>query len=160
MKRTPLKYGWQLQPPRWTSLATLCGHRQWSRTYLEHAYRNTVPTGPGVYMICSSAQNGISLSYPSTPLYEKLYNTIYVGQAENLRRRFGQHLRGYRNISVAQLIFRRLDYWYTETLASELDQVEQCFLDVFGPSVNDRNVSARIGNPITAGSVGRHKPRS
>ena len=138
-----------------------CGVRtpEWKRTYLEDTYRHVVPTCPGVYLICSSVQDGITASGASADLYRRLYNALYVGQTTNLRGRFGQHVRGYRNVSKARTIFRRLDYWYAHVGKTDLDDVEQCFLDVLGPAANDRNVLARIGTPVPAGSLGNHVRR-
>lgn len=155
-----MRYGWQLDPSYWTRLGTICAARKWQRTYLEHTYRSTVPTLPGVYLICSSVRQGILVSGASGDLYERLYNALYVGQAKNLRGRFGQHVRGYRNVSKARVIFRRLDYWYTTVPLGELDEVEQCFLDTLGPAANDKNVLARVGDPVSAGSVGGSVTRS
>ena len=155
-----MRYGWQLDASRWNRLAKVCGTREWTRTYLEDTYQDVVPNCPGIYLICSSVQDGITASGTPTKLYGRLYNAVYVGQAENLRGRFGQHVRGYRKVSKARAIFRRLDYWYTRVLKTELDAVEQCFLDVLGPAANDRNVVARVGTPIPAGSVGHHVTRS
>lgn len=155
-----MRHGWQLNGAIWSRLAAICAPREWQRTYLEDAYRHTVPTSPGVYLICSSVQDGIAMSGASADLYKRLYNALYVGQAKNLRSRFGQHLRGYRNVSKARAIFRRLDYWYTGVLLTELDQLEQCFLDALGPPANDRNVLARVGIPVPAGSLAGRTTRS
>ena len=58
------------------------------------------------------------------------------------------------------MIFRRLDYWYTTVTPGELNEVEQRFLDALGPAGNDKNVLARIGNPVSAGSLGGGVTRS
>lgn len=155
-----MRHGWQLEPSLWTRLGAVCSAREWQRTYLEHTYRSTVPTVPGVYLICSSVRHGIVASGASGDLYGRLYNALYVGQAKNLRVRFGQHVRGYRKISKARMIFRRLDYWYATVPPAELDEVEQGFLDALGPAANDKNVLGRVGNPVSAGSVGGRLMRS
>ena len=155
-----MRHGWQLHASLWNRLAVVCASRDWRRTYLEDTYRDVVPTCPGVYLICSSVQDGLAASGASAQLYKRLYNALYVGQAENLRGRFGQHLRGYRHVSKARAIFRRLDYWYAHVVTTELDEVEQCFIDVLGPAANDKNVIGRVGTPVPAGSVGSHLTRS
>lgn len=155
-----MRHGWQLDRAPWKRLAVLCAPREWRRTYLEDAYRDTVPTSPGVYLICSSVQDGIATSGASADLYKRLYNALYAGQAKNLHSRFGQHLRGYRNVAKARAIFRRLDYWYTRVSLTELDELEQCFLDALGPAANDKNVLARVGSPVPAGSIRGRTTRS
>ena len=80
-----------------------------------------------------------------------LYNAIYVGQASDLRRRFREHVRGYRDVVHAESIFRRLEFWYSEFERRNLGEIEQLFLDALGPTANGKNVKARIGEPIPAG---------
>lgn len=151
-----MRYGWQLNVPFWTQLAVACRTREWKRTYLEDTYQDSIPTGSGVYMICASVHDGLAIPGSTEGLYKRLYNAVYVGQAVNLRRRFAQHVRGYGNVPKARPIFRRLDYWYTTTLETDLNALEQCLLDALGPAANDRNVTARVGHPVPAGSVGSH----
>ena len=155
-----MKYGWQLEASLWIRMGMACGTREWKRTYLEETYGLSIPTTPGVYLICASVQDGLAATGVSGRFYKQLYSAIYVGQAGNLRRRFAQHVRGYGNVHNARNIFRRLDYWYATALRSELDELEQCFIAVLGPAANDRNVMAYIGKPIPAGSVGRRLKRS
>ena len=148
-----MRYGWQFNVSLWTQLAAVCRAREWKRTYLEDTYQDSIPTDPGVYMICASVQDGLATLGSADRLYKKLYNAVYVGQAVNLRRRFAQHVRGYGNVPKARAVFRRLDYWHTTALETELDALEQCLIDVLGPAANDRNVTARVGDPVPAGSV-------
>ena len=154
-----MRYGWQFNVSHWAQLAAVCRAQEWKRTFLEDTYRRSVPTRPGVYMICASAKDGLATAGSADRLYKKLYNAVYVGQAVNLRRRFAQHVRGYGNVRKARAIFRRLDYWHTTTPKTELNALEQCLIDVLGPAANDRTVTARIGDPVPAGSVGSHVTR-
>lgn len=134
-------------------LVEACDGCVWRRTFLEESYEVQVPTSAGVYLICASAR--ILLGRGAAGLY----NAVYVGQARDLRRRFREHLRGYGNVPKARMTFRRLDYWYISASPSDLDRIEQAFLDALGPSANDRNVRARIGEGVPAGAIGRFKER-
>lgn len=148
-----MHYGWQLNPSHWSRFAGLCATRRWQRTYLEDTYRHRIPTTSGIYLICASFHDALPPPTVSDRLYTRLYTAIYVGQAKNLRRRFADHTRGYGRVNKAHRVFRRFDYWYTKVSEMELDDVEQCFLDVIGPVANDRNVLARIGTPVPAGRL-------
>ena len=148
-----MQYGWQLNFSHWSRFAALCATRQWHRTYLQDTYRHRLPTTPGVYLICASVQDALPTPIVSVRLYTLLYTAIYVGQTKNLRRRFADHTRGYGRMNKARTIFRRFDYWYAKIPEAELDDVEQCFIDVIGPVANDRNVRARIGTPVPAGRL-------
>lgn len=150
-----MRYGWQLDKSRWEELADTCRDREWTKTYLEDVYKSSIPKTSGVYIICASLRYVL----PPSSLRDDLYNAIYVGQATNLRRRFTQHVRGYRNVPKALEAFKRLDYWFTEVGLAELDDVEQSFLDTLGPTANDKNVRAKIGRPIPAGRVGSEPVR-
>jgi hypothetical protein len=141
--------GWTLEEETWRQLKEKVGVCNWSRAILEDDYVLQVPTRGGVYIICASAKDILPGS-----VMDRLYNAIYAGQATNLRQRFGQHLRGYRKVQKAKLIFQRLHFWYTEFQNEKLDDVEQALLDTFGPPANDKNViKAKVGEPISAGKM-------
>lgn len=150
-----MRYGWQLEGVLWDHLAAGCESTRWTRTYLEDMYRQNVPATPGVYLICASAQDGLVFTESPERVFQVLYNAIYVGQSNNLRRRFAQHVRGYGNVPRARTIFRRLDYWYTGVTSEKLDELEQCLINALGPTANDRNVLAIVGKPVPAGSLGK-----
>jgi hypothetical protein len=147
-----MRYGWQLRSDLWEHLSAACANRTWTRTYLEASYSGAVPAAPGIYLICASAKGPLRWP-PDEGQAPPLYDAVYVGQATDLRRRFCQHTRGYRNVAKAINIFRRLDYWYTRAIESELDALEERFIEALGPVANDRHVLARIGEPVPAGSL-------
>ena len=153
-----MRYGWQLDVSFWNRLSLTCGTQDWKRIYLEDTYKHSVPRDSGVYLICTSAQDGLTVTGAAARLFKVLYTAVYVGQAINLRRRFEGHVRGYGNVLKARSIFRRLDYWYTCVIAGELDDLEQCLIDAIGPAANDQNVQARVGEPVPAGSLGKLLP--
>ena len=144
-----MRYGWSLNPKQWQDLREAVSDCDWRRTYLEADYATQVPTISGVYLICASTgripiRGGVM---------EKLYNTVYAGQASNLRQRFRQHVQGYGKVVTAKNAFRRLDFWYTSVASADLRDIEQLMLDSFGPTANVKNVTARLGEPVPAGRV-------
>ena len=142
-----MRYGWDLAEDRWRDLRNLLDGRQWNRAYLESDYDTQVVREPGVYLICASPRNipvgGVVM--------RELYNAIYVGQARNLRVRFKDHVRGYREVQRAKAVFRRLDFWYTTVRVEELSQAEQVLISALGPTANAKNVKARVNEPRPAG---------
>ncbi len=144
---TKLQKGWTLDRDPWAALGALGPSLDWKRTYLEADYGSALDDVPAVYAICAS---------PTTVpvegvLLEKLYVPIYVGQTLNLRTRFKQHVRGYRGVVEAKSLFRRLDFWYARVVVDSLDDAEQTLINVFGPPVNSRNATVRLGESIPAG---------
>lgn len=144
-----MRYGWRLDLDTWKRLADACQGRPWQRTFLESAYEPLVPKAAGVYVICAS----VKYMDLSSNLLDQLYNALYVGQSRDLRRRFNEHIHGYRSMAKALVTFRRLDYWYTKVETSSLSFIEQRIIDALGPVGNTINVTARINEPIPAGSA-------
>ena len=140
-----MRYGWSIDPQPWRRLTAACRDRTWKRTYLEDSYKNGVPMDPGIYLICAST-NYFAVLPP-------LYTAVYVGQAVNLRRRFRDHARGRTQVRLIQTIFRRLEYWYVSLPRNQLDELEQAWIDAVGPTINERNVRARVEPSVPAGSV-------
>ena len=116
----------------------------------EDGYRASVSQKSGVYIICASMEY---MTVSGGPLL-RLYNAIYVGQTRCLRRRFREHVDGYRSIRDAIVTFKRLDFWYTEAQVPDLNPFEQCLIDALGPVVNTINVRVRVQDPVPAGAVG------
>lgn len=143
-----MHYGWRLDVEAWRRLAAACEGRPWERTFLEPPYYSVVPNVAGVYVICASL-NYMDLS---SNLLDRLYNALYVGQSRDLRRRFNEHVNGYRSMAKALVTFRRLDYWYTKVEASSLSFIEQRLIDALGPVANSINVTARVNEPVPAGA--------
>lgn len=140
-----MKYGWSLEPEDWTVLQKLLDKTDWSRTYLEREYKDNVPSGSGVYIICVNTK---SLGNWGEP-FDRLYNAIYVGQSVNLKNRFQDHVTGYKNVVKAKLTFRRLEFLWTEVAREEMSKYEQALINALGPSANEVNViKAKIGDPI------------
>ena len=144
--------GWSIEPHCWEDLARfLFKHEQkWVRHYLEQEYILSVPETSGIYLICSSLEY-LHLKGDGE-IMNRLYNALYVGQSKNLQKRFCQHLRSNsKKIGNARYIFRRLEFWYSKCNPEHLDDFEQLLLNALGPTANDINVKAKIGESIPAG---------
>lgn len=142
-----MRHGWSLSARCWEHLRVSLPMGEWVRAYLEPDYSLQVPRTAGIYLICGRPKD---LPLPGLVM-ERLYNVIYTGQSNCLRRRFGEHLTGYRLVQNAKAIFRRLDFWYAAYDSAILDAAEDALINAFGPPANDRYVIARTGDPIPAG---------
>lgn len=139
--------GWTFNHSLWREIWTRLGTATWRRQPLSIDIARRIPATGGVYAICTHGSIGPKMG----GLLRELYNAIYVGQATNLRSRFKDHCHGYGDVRPARLVFRQLDFWFTET--NDLDDLEQLLMDTLGPPANRRNVlSARIGLPVDARS--------
>lgn len=143
-----MNYGWRLELECWQRLRVAIETFRWQRVYLELDYARQVPKTAGVYLICARAKE-VPIS---GTVMKQLYNTVYVGQTIQLKRRFKDHINGYGNVRNALKIFKRLDFWYSELNADSLDEIEQLLIDAFGPAANINNVKAKLGNPVPAGT--------
>ena len=140
-----MKYGWSLEPEHWTILHELLSETNWRRVYLEREYKDEIPNKSGIYIICGRASSignmGSAIS--------SLNNAIYVGQSNNLKNRFQDHVVGYGLVIQAKITFRRLEYWWSEVNNEELSKFEQALVNALGPSANVVNViKAKVGQPI------------
>jgi excinuclease UvrABC nuclease subunit len=117
----------------------------WRKQPLDLTVKRHVPETGGVYVICAHAVAGPN----AAGILAALYNAVYVGQAMNLRNRFADHCRGYRDVRLAHQIFRSLDFWFSET--GDRNEAEQLLMDALGPPANRSNViRARINPPVSA----------
>ncbi|MCY4274671.1 MAG: GIY-YIG nuclease family protein [Gammaproteobacteria bacterium] len=145
-----MRYGWNLDPERWHDLERTISKYKWTRAYLERDFATSVPEESGIYVICASTSNIVA---NNNRLLKQAYNAIYAGQSTNLRRRFGSHVRGYGEVKRAKNTFGQLDFWFSTIEKPFLSDVEQLFIDTFGPPANEKNVKVHIGNPIPAGRI-------
>ena len=145
-----MRYGWNLDAERWRDLERTISQYEWSRTYLERDCTTKVPEESGIYVICASTSR---IHANDNRLLNQAYNAIYAGQSKNLRRRFVCHVRGYGEVKRAKNTFGQLEFWFSVIEESLLSNVEQLFIDTFGPPANEKNVKVQIGNPIPAGRL-------
>ena len=148
-----MRYGWNLKSDKWHNLERAISRYNWSRAYLHKDYTTTVPENSGIYVICASTENIVM----NNALLSRTYNAIYTGQSKNLRRRFTDHIQGYREVKRAEDTFGRLDFWYSTIEQSRLSEVEQLFIDTFGPSANVINAKVQICSPVM-GQMGNAVP--
>lgn len=142
-----MRYGWSLDSVLWRQLQTRVAQFKWNRVYLERDYQSRVSSGSGIYLICANTK-----SIPiDGKVMERIYNVLYVGQTNNLRRRFREHAHGHGQVLKSKDIFRQMDFWYTELDTAQLSDIEQLLIRVFGPPANGKYVKAKIGDPVPAG---------
>lgn len=134
--------GWSLDKSDWTRVDAAFAGKDWTQTYLESSYSNAVSNAPGIYMICARSPS-------QGRAFEKMYNCLYVGKSSNLKKRFKDHVIGYKDVVRVKLAYGRLEFWFATMTSEELSSAEQAVMDAFGPSANRSNaVRAQIGKPI------------
>jgi hypothetical protein len=145
-----VRYGWSLSTDDWERYQNAepgVHPMTWRRVCLRDLDQDSVPLGPGIYVICVRP----STKYPL--ILHDLYDAVYVGKALSLRKRFIQHCGvSSSEIERAKVCFRTpLDYWYLET--DQIDTLESLLIQCLGPSGNviAGAIQARIGAPQPAG---------
>ncbi len=71
-------------------------------------------------------------------LLRRLYNAVYVGQAESLRGRFLQHRKGPKSelVEAIDCYGESLQFWFVELIVGKLNQAELSLIDCLGPQAN------------------------
>lgn len=139
-----MRHGWSLDNTTWVRLRKRFGNRHWRRVPFGALHANTVPEAAGVYALCTPGLLG------EAGLLGELYNTVYVGRAADLRRRFLEHSR-YPGLEISRAIrcFASLDYWYATANLDEIDDFESDLISCLGPSANQRGgIQAQIGTGV------------
>ena len=116
--------GWSLQPDDWANLRSALKGAEWTSTWLDNLYQDSVPESEGVYMICVSHRSLVD-TYNLPP---ELSTVLYVGKSSNLRQRFQQHASTRQRphlIYRYHSLFRRLKFAYTLVAASLRISTEQ-----------------------------------
>ena len=132
-----IRYGWPLGSADWENLPPeVRGDAAWHSRTFGYATKDNIPTSPGVYMMCGRPPNGPDLADP----FGRLMCILYVGKANNLNRRFREHLntpspkvRAARNTYSTSLQF-----WFSMVPENRIDLVEGLLIECFGPPANDR----------------------
>lgn len=159
-----IRYGWSLDADDWRAAGRALTGTNWSGTYLEEMYRSGVPEQAGIYMLCSSHKpiEGLQSAKP-------IFNVLYVGKSDNLRRRFREHQTGSGSsaeVKRCKLAYHRIEFLFTLVPESSIgdsggwmSDAEQALIDAFGPPANRVAAKARIGKGRPAGSPreGRHR---
>lgn len=119
-------------------------------------YRDSLPERAGVYAICAPPPS------PESNLPLGLMNVLYVGESENLRRRFVEHSKTSdgRLAAAKRCYADSLQFWWSEIVGhpeqelsdkERIVQVEAALLRAFGPPIN---LKGEIVIPATIG-IGR-----
>lgn len=90
-----------------------------------------------------------------TDLFGHLFTPIYIGQTEDLNRRFLQHCRNPPpKLHAARRCFgASMQFWFHRLPLDRLKQVEAVLIASFGPTANDKKetIRATVGRPIPIG---------
>ena len=133
----------------------------WKSTYLESGYERRVPEEVGIYMLCANPKGSLGR--------RGIFNVLYVGKSDNLRRRFREHQTGSGSsaeVKRCKLAYHRIEFLFTLVPESSIgdsggwmSDAEQALIDAFGPPANRVAAKARIGKGRPAGSPreGRHR---
>ena len=82
-----MRYGWSLDIKCWNALLFILGGLQWNTVKLRRSSDRSIPRISGVYMLCSipplDYDNGVA-GFKSL----NIYNPIYIGESNNLKKRF------------------------------------------------------------------------
>ena len=144
-----MQNGWTLERKKWDCLLSVVTQTRWLKIRLVSLERDSVPEGRGVYAICVKLK---TMNFTQNP-FKALYEIIYVGQSNSLRRRFVEHC-DYpkRGVEKAKKCFGdNLEYWYTEVDLDCIDELETRLIGCFGPPANRiSGIGARLGAPRPA----------
>lgn len=122
-----------------------------------------IPTQGGVYMLCAYPPKcDLPVMKPPQKAERHLYNALYIGEADNLQRRYQNYARG-NNISsdkVRDLLrtYDRVDFCYwtmpSGVGAKGRKTVQNIMIECFGPTANTqgggRTLSGYLQPPIQA----------
>ena len=144
--------GWSLQQPVWNRLAkTLSGavrKIKWEQVPLDIAHKMSIPPKKsGVYMLCLSPPHCDEYFVNSKA---PMFNALYIGSAEDLKRRFTDYA-NQQNTSSKKVkhfleSYATIMFVYAVCDMSEMKAVEGRLIDSFGPSANGKREG--VGAPI------------
>jgi hypothetical protein len=145
-----MRYGWSSDKLIWAKLAqALPVEMNWRFVQLRSNNASAVSDQPGVYLICGAP--------PVQGPIEQMdfYNSLYVGQASILRKRFLDHcLDPVDNISSLKACWgTSLDFFSAILPPESLDKIEALLIESLGPPGNKQRgnrIMAHIGRPQPA----------
>lgn len=126
---------WSLSKDTWNLLAQCDSIGGWNSVRLLPEFRPIVPQAPGVYLMAAPPPLGASHRLPPN-----LYNVLYVGKTDNLRRRFTEHIKTPSEaVREAKRTYGigRVDFHYTILSLNHISPVEGLLWLALGPSAND-----------------------
>jgi excinuclease UvrABC nuclease subunit len=144
-----MEYGWKIQADSWERLRHVMVSARWRKVPMSITSQLSVPEGAGVYMLCSSVPNLVSTMLPKA-----IYNVLYVGKTNGLRRRFGDHCRRPdENIAALKAVYSQaVEFWFSPIELTRVADVEAVLIDCFGPSANRQSgeIKGTILEPVPA----------
>ena len=143
-----MERGWSHNRQLWEALSNAVSQYDWRSVPLVELESNSVSEVSGVYMMCG----GTPVHIPRL-LGGHVFGLLYVGRANDLRRRFREHCRRPdANIDAIRLCWRnRLQFWFAAIPVDHARIVEDLLIDCFGPRANRRReIRATLGPPLSA----------
>ena len=151
-----MKYGWQLDSILWKRIPDELKHsNEWVMIELSQIGADRIPKLPGIYMFCASPVGVKRTDDSERILFGKLYTPIYIGQTNNLRRRFIQHISGpSAKLRIAISCYENsMKFWFHKRDEDQIRLEEAWLINCFGPSANEvsGSIRAKLGKPKPIG---------
>jgi hypothetical protein len=143
-----MEHGWSHDFSLWERLGHAVSQYNWRSVPLLELECNSVPNSSGVYVMCGGTPVTIT-----NLLGGRVFGPLYVGRANELRRRFLQHCRRPdSNIDAIKHCWQnRLQFWFAVIPANQMRAVEDLLIDCFGPRANRRReIRATLGPALPA----------
>ena len=154
-----MRYGWSLDRNIWAKLPLeFIADSEWRSVGLSSSDANSVSTNPGVYAICASPlSRNRSTKVSPNDLFGHLFNTLYIGQAINLRERFNDHSgpNATREVKEARMTYQgSLEFWFCRLPVQEIGAMEIALIDCFGPTANlvRGSIRGKLRSPLSVDS--------
>lgn len=139
------QYRFILSPEKWSAYRDkrITG---WKLVRLQKTERSSIPSVSGIYTL---------LVQPLVAKHPSCSYLMYVGQAVNLRKRFGEYLSQERKASGRPKVFRLLNVYdkhiwfaYADVPENQLNAVEDGLIEAYLPPCNDKLPAAirQVGN--------------
>lgn len=126
--------GWSLDPQCWEIFSGVVPGLTFISFQLRIENEVVIPEASGIYIICSRPST-VSNNF-SGKLWTTLYNAQYVGKSTNLRKRFKEHVIGYKDVAKVKSLYRHVDFWYAQVAQDRLEVTEGYIWDVLRPAAN------------------------
>ena len=144
-------YDFEFYPQLWRDRKSSAyyRHRKWHHVFFKIANQQFLPAKPGIYMFVVAPRHA--------HLRDHTY-IFYVGQTDNIQRRFGEYFGEMRGIDIddRERIVDFLNYFeghiffnYTQVPQNELDDAENYLVDRIKPWANVRTrIKGLLASPI------------
>lgn len=127
-----MRYGWSCEYELWITARCAVAGRQWFSLPYTPGYEHAIPEQSGVYMITLLASELLG----GEEFWKNMQAPIYVGQSENLRRRFKEHVLNRSTVGAYIRGLPKLRYCYCKVEIGQLNHVESQLVQIFGPRIN------------------------